>query len=314
MIEPVTCTLDDNIAVLSVQADVFDMRLCQAFADTLADVLANDQVQGIVFGCTDAGTWPQVSIADVDRSDPVPLVADICATIQAAPIPVVAVLQGPAVGPAAELILAAHYRVFTRNAKLQFPGMNLGMIPGAGGTQRLARWLGAKNAMDLLFAGGALDAEAAKAVDLVDASSRSAPTTNTVKFTKNLVKQNAGPRPDSADRAPGLADPKAFQQAVDTARSGITRGDLMAKGKVIDCVEVALLLPLYAGLAFEAEAYQDCKSAVQSHGLRRSFLSTGVFEVVGQNVDNPIVIGGGVSGYSGWGGSGPNRRGAGSDK
>jgi len=93
---------------------------------------------------------------------------DACTALSRLPVPVIAAINGYALGGGCELALAADLRVCATNAKLGFPEILLGLIPGAGGTQRLPRVVGNGRAKELILTGRALDAQAALAIGLVD--------------------------------------------------------------------------------------------------------------------------------------------------
>ena len=93
---------------------------------------------------------------------------DACAALARLPMPVIAAINGYALGGGLELALAADLRVCATDSKLGFPEIRLGLIPGAGGTQRLPRVVGNSRAKDLVFTGRTLDAQAALEIGLVD--------------------------------------------------------------------------------------------------------------------------------------------------
>ncbi len=196
--------------------------------------------------------------------------ADLCGMIEAAPVPVVAALQGPALGAGAELALAAHYRVAGAQARIGFPEIGLGLLPMAGGGQRLARWVGAERALDMLLGGRAVPGEVAAGCGLVDLLTEGPAREVAVAFARRALVEGLGPRPAMAERrvfGPG----GSWQEAVARRRAGLTARALAAEGAAIDCVEAAPLLPAAAALTFEAEAAAAAASEPAARALRHVF-------------------------------------------
>lgn len=192
-----------------------------------------------------------------------PTLVALCQALDALPIPVVAALSGAAVGPGAELALAAHARVATETARLIFPEAGLGLPPQGGSTQRLPRIVGAAEALDILLSGRSVSAEEGLALGLIDqlvAGEDPLPAAVARAYAM------AQPRPGSA-RAEGLEDVAGWQQAVAAARQEAARGILPAPARIIDCVDAALYLPFENGLALEEVAFDDLAATEESHGL-----------------------------------------------
>ena len=109
-------------------------------------------------------------------------------------IPVVAALQGSAIGGGLELALACHYRIATPTAKLMLPEVTLGIIPGAGGTQRLPRLVGMDNALRIIFDAKPIEATKARELGLVDQIIDGDLAAGALQFAQQLIANGAGPR------------------------------------------------------------------------------------------------------------------------
>ncbi|MBI5198352.1 MAG: enoyl-CoA hydratase [Nitrospirae bacterium] len=109
--------------------------------------------------------------------------------IERSPKPVIAAIQGVCLGGGLELAMACHMRVISDRARLGQPEINLGIIPGFGGTQRLARWVGKAKAIELILTGEMITAQEAKAVGLVN---RVVPEADLLRQTQGLAKKIAG--------------------------------------------------------------------------------------------------------------------------
>lgn len=203
-----------------------------------------------------------VDALENDTQPGAPRLADLCARLDALPLPVVAALSGAAVGPGAELVLAAHARVAGAEARMIFPEIGLGLPPQAGSTQRLPRITGAAEALDILLSARPVEADEGLALGLIDQLVEGDPLPAAVALAAAM----AGPRPGPA-RTEGLADVAGWQAAVAAARDEAARGVLPAAARIIDCVDAALYLPFENGLALEAVALEDLSETAESHGL-----------------------------------------------
>ena len=191
-----------------------------------------------------------------------PTLAELCAALDAAPVPVVAALRGIALGPGAELALAAHGRVAAADLRFSLPEVVLGLPPSSGATQRLPRLVGATEALDILLRAPRLSAEQALAIGLVDQVVEGDPLPAAVELALAL----GGPRPASL-RTEGLSDVPGFAAAVAQARAEARRSPLPAPARIVDCVEAALYLPFANGLALEAVSHDDLSQGPEARGL-----------------------------------------------
>jgi 3-hydroxyacyl-CoA dehydrogenase len=201
-----------------------------------------------------------------------PTLAEVCARIEDARVPVVAALQGLALGGGAELALAAHYRLASPAARLGFPEITLGLVPGAGGTQRLPRAVGAAAALTLLTSGRPMEAETARLNGLVDGIVTGDLATGAHGHAAALIAKGEGPRPLRDARA-RLSDGQDYLAAVARARAAAAGSSVPASARLVDCVEAALLLPFEAGLAFETAARADCRRDPEAMALAHVFLA-----------------------------------------
>ena len=204
-------------------------------------------------------------IAELDADPAQPPLTDVCSRIETCTKPVIALLRGAVLGGGLELALAAHYRLAHHQARLGFPEISLGLIPGAGGTQRLPRLIGAEQALRMLLSGRSVPASEALAMGLVDQVVDEHPIVSALQ----LAGTDLPPRPTMAGRQ-GLRDPLAYQAAVGRIRAQ-PRHATSAAARAIDCVEAALLLPPEQGLYFERAAFDDLRTSPHSAALRHVF-------------------------------------------
>lgn len=204
-----------------------------------------------------------------------PFLPDVCNRIEACSKPVVAVIHGAALGGGLEIAMSAHYRLALPGAKLGLPEVSLGLVPGAGGTQRAPRLMGVKAATELMLSGQQIGAKAGLAAGLVDKLDDGAdPVAAGLAYARELLAQGAPLRPVSA--TPGrLADKAAAQAELDVLRADTAKKSrgLFSPLKIIDCVQAALDLPFAEGLKFERAQFLACIDSPQRAGLIHAFFA-----------------------------------------
>ena len=200
----------------------------------------------------------------------VPTVADLARRLELMPVPVIAALGGRALGAGAELALACHWRLAVPDALIGLPEISLGVVPGAGGTQRLPRLAGAEVALGMLLSGKSAPMDLARKVGLVDGVVDGHLLSGAVRFAEALVEAGTAPRP-TADRRHYLKDGTAYLAAVEARRgTGHPPG---AAARIVQCVEAALLLPIEQGLELEAVAHAESLDAPEARGLQHAYLA-----------------------------------------
>ena len=194
-----------------------------------------------------------------------PLLPDLCRKIDGFAKPVVAAMHGVALGGGLELGLAAHVRLGVTGLKLGLPEVTLGLLPGAGGTQRLPRLIGAEAALRMMLSGQPMTADEALEMGVLDAV---VPDTQAVLASAlALAAAPLDARPN------GLRDPVRYAAAVLSARREAAKSGSVAQARIVDCVEAALLLPLDQGLTFERAAFEDLRASPEAAALRYLFLA-----------------------------------------
>jgi 3-hydroxyacyl-CoA dehydrogenase len=218
-------------------------------------------------------SWPLgVDIRDYSGGVVAPDWSTAARAIETCDVPVVAALHGTALGAGFELALAAHYRVASEDTVLGLPEINLGLIPGGGGTQRLPRLIGAADAFGMMLGGTQIKMPKARELGLIDAVLPGHLPIVAVQFAMALVKAEKGPRPVSKIRT-GFADMKSYQAEIAARKQAVTGSVLYVPSRLVDCVEAAALLPFEAGLAFETAALNDCIDHPQSGALIHAFIA-----------------------------------------
>jgi 3-hydroxyacyl-CoA dehydrogenase len=203
-----------------------------------------------------------------------PFLPEVCNAIEACAKPVIAALHGPALGGGLEVAMSAHYRVATEQARLGLPEVQLGLLPGAGGTQRAPRLIGAAAALDLMLSGRHVGAREALRMGLIDRIATSDDiAAEGLAFVRDLLADGAPVR-RTRDQTAALADRAAQQAAIDAARAQVARQPgLFSPGQIVDCVQAALDQPFDEGLRTERARFAQCMASPQRAGLIHAFFA-----------------------------------------
>jgi len=204
-----------------------------------------------------------------------PSLPEVCSRIEACRKPVVAAIHGPALGGGLEVALSAHYRLAMPDARLGLPEVLLGLLPGAGGTQRAPRLMGVKPALEMMLSGRHLGARDALALGLVDRLGEGTDVLAAgLAYANELVASGAGVRPTRAANA-ALADKAASQAALDALKADTARKTpgLFSPLKIIEAVQGALDLPFDEAVALERQLFLQCLDSPQRTGLIHAFFA-----------------------------------------
>ena len=205
-----------------------------------------------------------------------PTLMDLISLIENSPKPVVCALHGTALGGGCELSLACHSRIAIPGTRIGLPEVTLGIVPGAGGTQRLPRLIGVLPALDAIVSGKPMTAERAHELGLVDGLADDGD--DLLKISVSLAHRlSIGPEPPkkTRDRDGHLLEAKNRPELFDEFRSRISRRarGFEAPFACIDCVEAATTMSFENGLAFEREVFLRCRSSNQSLSQRHAFFA-----------------------------------------
>lgn len=213
-------------------------------------------------------------IREFGQTPQAPALPEVVKRIEDSSKPVLAAIQGVALGGGLEVALAAHYRLATGSARLGLPEVLLGLLPGAGGTQRLPRLIGAKAALELMLSGRHLSAKEALDLGLVDRLGDSDDAlAEGLAYMRQLLAQGATAR--RTRDAQALSEPAAQRQAIDAARQQATQKSqgLLSPLHIIQAVEAALDQSFEDGLREERRLFLECLDSPQRAGLVHAFFA-----------------------------------------
>ncbi len=199
-----------------------------------------------------------------------PSLQKVQAAVEGAPVPVVAAINGLALGGGLELAMACHYRIAHKSAKLGLPEITLGIIPGAGATQRLPRLIGARAALEMILSGTPISADEARSKGLVDEVAEGDLRVAALNLCERLVQNGLGPRPTrDLSVAAGLSESDIAEALRTHAR---TLKGRTTQTFVIDAIK-ASALPFAEGIAVEAELARKSLASRESHALLHIFFA-----------------------------------------
>lgn len=274
---PVTHELRGKILLVTVDnppVNALGVDVRRSLAAAIDAAEANDAVEAVLIVGAGRNFIAGADIREFGKPPQPPTLPDVCNRIEASKKPVIVAIHGAALGGGLEVALAAHYRLAVAGAKLGLPEVQLGLLPGAGGTQRTPRLIGAQAALSLMLSGRHVGAPEALSLGLVDRVGRSDDVlAEGLAYAQALLAAHAtARRTRDADR---LADRAAAQSAIAAARADTAKKSrgLFSPQKIVDCVEAALSLPFDDGLRFERERFIECLNSPQRAGLVHAFFA-----------------------------------------
>lgn len=308
---PARIVVEDGIAIIRLNqppVNAINQPMREALAAAIAEVERTQPRAVIVFG--ENGVFSagadvneiEQGLATPDFYETIgePNANDVFNAIEGASMPVVAAIDGLALGGGMELALACHYRVATSQSKLGLTEAKLGIMPGAGGTQRLPRLVGAEKAMELMMAGSIVDAASAREMGIIDEIAEG----DVLAAAKALAAASFG-RP-----VPRLSERNELVASVPDAvfESAYARADrtphLPGPRRIVDAVKLARDASFEDALEKEWDFFRECSATPGASGLIHHFLAERrVWKVPGvpketpvRKIDRAAVIGSGTMG------------------
>lgn len=271
---PVKFTVNGQIAEVVLEAppsNALKLPVRQALSQAVGLVENDPSIRGLIIRAEGKMFSAGAEIREAEN-EAQPTLRSLCSRIEALPVPVIAGLQGTALGGGAELALSAHFRLFSEAAHIGFPEVTLGLIPNAGATQRLPRIVGAKAALDLLIEGRAITSEQARQLKLANGVVKGAMGQACLHLMKMLIEKDVTAIP-AKDRREALTDGTGFISAIAARRAQHSKGTSEAAMRIIDCVEAALIMTFDVACDFEQARYNEAAQSPQSRALRHVFVA-----------------------------------------
>ena len=266
-----------HVAVLTVNnppVNALSSHVRQGLHEGLIQAGSDAAVQAVVITCAGRTFIAGADITEFGKPPTEPSLHSVLDLIENCPKPVVAAIHGTALGGGLEVTLACHYRVGVKGARFGLPEVKLGLLPGAGGTQRLPRVVGAQKALQMIVSGDPIGADEALKVGLIDEIVDGDLTAAGVAFAEKVLAEK---RPlkkirDLTDKiAPAKGKPEIFAEfRKSVARQ--TRG-FRAPENCIKAVEAAVELPFDQGIKRERELFTELMNSPESKAQRYFFFA-----------------------------------------
>lgn len=308
MSEVVTYNREGAIGVIAVNyppVNALGHAVRSGLVEALKQGQADEGAEVLLLVCEGRTFVAGADIREFGKPMQEPGLAAVVGTFENSDKPVVAAIHGTALGGGLELAMGCHYRVALSSAKVGLPEVKLGLLPGAGGTQRLPRLAGAQKALEMITSGdfvGAADALKAGIVDAVEPGDDVRAVG--LAFANKAVADGLPVR-----RVRDLTDKLAADKGSDVFeqfRAGLAKKarGLFSPFKCVDAVEAAVNLPFDDGMKRERELFMECMDSPQRLGLIHAFFAEReVSKVPGLERDTPVrdinsvgIIGAGTMG------------------
>jgi 3-hydroxyacyl-CoA dehydrogenase len=297
--------IQENVGVIRIDNPPVN-ALSHALRAAVQDAVTaaqTDASQALLILCKGRTFIAGADITEFGTPPKDPWLPEVLETIEQSDKIVVAAIHGTALGGGLETALASHYRCAVPSAKLGLPEVKLGLLPGAGGTQRLPRLTGAKAALDIMTSGIPISARKGAELGVIDRIIDGELEQGALAYAKELIERNAKPR-----RVSELSvDPaSASAEMFDEYRKKVgqrARGQI-APQNIIKCVEAAVELSFDEGSKIERQLFEVCMLSPQSAAMRHLFFAERqAAKVDGISKDTPLrpiqsvaIIGGGTMG------------------
>lgn len=291
--ESVRLETEGEIALIIVDnppVNALSWHVRQGLLDGMTKAVA-DGAAGIVLICEGRTFIAGADISEFSGARTGPGLQEVQHVMENATVPVVAAIHGTALGGGLEVALCAHYRVAVTGAKFGLPEVNLGLLPGAGGTQRLPRLTGVPKALEMMTSGRHIGTAEAREAGLVDEVTDGDLRDAAIAFVRRAIAENM-PLARVRDRDGKVLEARGNSELFAKFRASIarkTRG-FLAPEYNIQCIEAAANLSFDEGLEVERRLFAELVSGPQSAAQRYGFFAQrAANKVPGIAPETPIV-------------------------
>lgn len=275
MTSPIRTEKHDNVLVIisdNPPVNALGQAVRAGLTDGIAEALSDDSVEAVVIRCDGRTFFAGADITEFGKAPQGPSLPEALDKLEASEKPVVAAIHGTALGGGCEVALACHYRVAVPSAKLGLPEVKLGLIPGAAGTQRLPRLVGAEAALPLVAIGNPISAKKAKEIGLLDEIvGEDSLATDAIAFAKSKIGQPVPRTSEGTANQDGVKNPDIFDEF--RAKNGRKMRGFDAPNAAISAVKAAGELSYADGVKKERELFGKLMTGTQSKAMRHYFFA-----------------------------------------
>ncbi len=267
--------VDGGVAAIRVNnppVNTIDAKVRAALFDALAQLKARDDVRAAVLACEGSTFF---SGADIGEFSGPPKEAEYRAlfnAIEDLPYPVVAAMHGTVMGGGLEIALACHWRVASPATRFALPEVTLGIIPGAGGTQRLPRLIGVERTLEIVLSAKPVDTETAQRYGFLDRVIESDLLAGALDYARSLADRGIAPRRTGQLRVDAAsATDEIVARFVEQANTQYR--NRRAAHTAIEAIRAAARLPFDEGLVYETKLVDEAKATTESKALVHVFFA-----------------------------------------
>jgi 3-hydroxyacyl-CoA dehydrogenase len=266
-----------RVAVLTVNnppVNALSQHVRQGLRDGVKQAIADPAVGAIVIVCSGRTFIAGADITEFGKPPREPGLHEVLDLIESSPKPVVSAIHGTALGGGLEVTLACHYRVGVKDARFGLPEVKLGILPGAGGTQRLPRVVGVEKGLQMMVSGDPIRADEALKSGLIDEIVEGDLAAAGVAFAEKVLNEKR-PLRKIRDLDDKLAAVRGKPEVFANFRKSVarqTRG-FKAPENIVKAVEAAVALPFDQGIKRERELFQELITSPESKAQRYFFFA-----------------------------------------
>ena len=306
MTTPVSLTRQGKVGLIAINnppVNALSQAVRQGIIECVLQAQQDDEIKAIVLYCEGRTFVAGADISEFGKAPMEPHLPDVLHQVESCTKPLVAALHGTALGGGLELALCSHYRIALAGSKVGLPEVNLGLIPGSGGTQRLPRIAGVEKALEMITSGRPVAVESVVEQKLIDQVVEKDLVTAAVDFAETLIADQAEPRRVSEIQ---LSKSEGHDQLFADWRAKLKKkaAGQQAPQYAIDAIENAILLPFDEGLQKEREMFLACRSSEQSRAMRHVFFAEREVvrvpglarDIKGHDIASVAIIGAGTMG------------------
>ena len=263
------------VRIDSPPVNALGVTVRRALQEGFSGFAADGAVKAIVLICGGRTFFAGADISEFGKPRQEPALPAVLDAIDSLSKPVVAAIHGTALGGGYELALVCHYRIAVPSAKVGLPEVHLGLLPGAGGTQRLPRIVGAAAALDIIVGGGAIPAAKALSLGMIDAIAQEGQLEeDAITFAKRILAEG-GPVKRVRDRQDKVDQDKGNIQLFADFRmkNACEMRGFKAPEHIIRTIEAAVELPFDQGIERERELFLELRDSTESAAQRYFFFA-----------------------------------------
>lgn len=265
-----------NIAVCDIDSppvNALGKAVRQALVDAIAETNRDESIQALVIRCDGRTYFAGADVREFGRPPEPPYLPDVVDALEASTKPIITAIHGTALGGGLEVAMGCHFRIAAKSAKMGLPEVTLGLMPGAGGTQRLPRLVGVAKALDMVAHGAPIGAGEAKDLGLVDEVIDGDLAEAAINFARKVVEQGLPIRRTStlSDKLGDAGNAAVFDGFL--AKNAKKIRGLDAPAAIVDVMRKTLTMPFAEGLKLEREGFLKLRAGPQSKALRHAFFA-----------------------------------------